>query len=159
MVFGPNWTNPGAKVTAKMRAVLAGLVALTRVKVFVECDPSHPIFDGFRVSKGFYTSYAEGLLEKVLAGIPGGEMTVEFDGGGLVERDGPLMRRLMRVARERGARIEFGPRKGWREMDGVREEDLFESDDGDDDDDDGSSSGEDRWEVDENGYIELDGRR
>ncbi|KAI5297856.1 hypothetical protein KEM56_004486, partial [Ascosphaera pollenicola] len=157
-VFGPGWTDPGVRVGARMRGVLRECTGLRRCEVFVEIDPSHPVFEGFRISKGFYTEYAEDLLGDVLACLPGlrDSGVVEFDAGGGVERDGKLMRRLMRVARELGMAIEFGPQKGWKMDDGLIElldresEDEDEGEDEDEDEDDGE------WEVDANGYGDLD---
>ncbi|KAI5283229.1 hypothetical protein KEM54_002302 [Ascosphaera aggregata] len=126
LVFGPDWTDPKGKVTAELALPL--LISLRRLKVYVECDPEHPIFAGFRRSKHFYTAYAERLLRAVLRELPQC-VIVEFDGGSLVEKNGPLMRVLYRVARGFGARIEYGPDRGWNyDANDSEEETLLQSD-------------------------------
>lgn len=74
------------------------MVSVRLLKVFVEVDPSHDIFRGFRVGKGFYTQFSTDLLEQIIERLPALER-VEFDGWPSVMREGPLMRKLVDVAR------------------------------------------------------------
>lgn len=74
------------------------------VKVFVECDPSHDIFNGFRIDRDFFTGFSAWLLEGVLRRLPS-VVQVEIDGWPSVKREGPLVRRLLEVARDAGVRV------------------------------------------------------
>ena len=77
------------------------MVAVRTLKVFVECDPSHDIFKGFRIGKNFFTEFAAELLEGIILRLPALD-SVEYDGWPSVMREGPLMKRLIGVARKRG---------------------------------------------------------
>ena len=80
------------------------------VKVLVECDPSHDIFRGFRIGKDCYTEFSVELLEGIVERLPALER-VEYDGWPSVMREGPLMRRLVEVARKGGKSVvEVGAR-------------------------------------------------
>ena len=81
--------------------------AVRKMKVFVECDPSHEIFKGFRVNKEFFTNFSGVLLEDILRRLPVLEQ-VEFDGYPTVRR-GILMSRLQLEAKRQGMRIVRGP--------------------------------------------------
>lgn len=83
---------------------LEEMEAVRRVKVFVECDPSHEIFNGFRIDRDFFTGFSGGLLEEVLRRLPG-VVQVELDGWPSVKREGPLVKRLLEVARNAGVRV------------------------------------------------------
>lgn len=84
------------------------MVAVRLLKVFVEVDPSHDIFRGFRVGKDFYTHFSTELLEQIIERLPALER-VEFDRWPSVMREGPLMRRLVGVARaSRRTVVELG---------------------------------------------------
>ena len=87
------------------------MVAVRSLKVFVEIDPSHDFFRGFRVGKDFYTRFSTELLEQIIKRLPALER-VEFDGWPSVMREGPLMRSLVDVARVSGKTvIELGAQK------------------------------------------------
>ena len=74
------------------------------VKVFVECDPSHEIFNGFRIDRDFFTRFSGDLLEDVLGRLPS-VAHVELDGWPSVKREGPLVKRLLEVARLAGVSV------------------------------------------------------
>ena len=87
------------------------MVAVRLLKVFVEVDPSHDIFRGFRVGKDFYTQFSTDLLEQIIERLPALER-VEFDGWPSVMREGPLMRKLVDVARQmRRTVVELGAQR------------------------------------------------
>ena len=83
---------------------LENMVAVRSLKVFVEVDPSHDLFRGFRVGKDFYTRFSTELLEQIIERLPALER-VELDGWPSVMREGPLMRRLVDVARASGKTV------------------------------------------------------
>lgn len=78
--------------------------AVRTVKVFVECDPSHEIFNGFRIDKDFFTDFSGGLLKDVLERLPS-VIQGDLDGWPSVKREGPLVKRLLAVARDAGVRV------------------------------------------------------
>ena len=84
------------------------------LEIFVQCDPSHPVFEGFRVSKQFYTDYAGTLVKEVLGVLPGLRW-VEFDANPSVERDGELMTRLISDVSQAGKKVLWGPARGWKD--------------------------------------------
>ncbi len=86
------------------RLGLEEMEAVRSVKVFVECDPSHDMFNGFRIDRDFFTDFSGGLLEGVLRRLPS-VVQVELDGWPSVKRDGPLVKRLLEVAENAGVRI------------------------------------------------------
>lgn len=86
------------------RLGLEEMVAVRTVKVFVECDPSHEIFNGFRIDRDFFTDFSGGLLKDVLQRFPS-VILVELDGWPAVKREGPLVKRLLEVARNAGVRV------------------------------------------------------
>lgn len=94
------------------RLGLEEMEAVRTVKVFVECDPSHDVFSGFRIDRDFFTGFAGRLLEGVLRRLPSVRQ-VELDGWPSVQREGPLVKRLLEVARNAGVRIlEVGAKEG-----------------------------------------------
>jgi hypothetical protein len=133
LILGSSWTAPPKswRVTDKL-----GLTQMQRVrtlKVFVQCDPSQPFFEGFRISKDYYTGFAGDLLHQILEQLPN-LLQVEFDAWPSVEKKGPLMSRLLSEVRTAGKKILWGPERGWSDLD----------DDDDDDDYDYASNDHDR---------------
>ena len=122
--LGPHWADPprcwtlgfgqvgGAK--KKDKSGLEDCVSLKEIKVFVEVDPSHPIFTGWRIDERFYTEFAGGLLKRICVLVPDLDV-VEFDGWESVQLNGPLMQELRMEAADAGVRVRFGPERGWRE--------------------------------------------
>lgn len=86
------------------RLGLEEMTAVRTVKVFVECDPSHEIFNGFRIDRDFFTDFSGDLLKDVLHRLPS-VILVELDGWPAVKREGPLVKRLLEAARNAGARV------------------------------------------------------
>ena len=78
--------------------------------VFVECDPSHQIFKGFRASKDFFTDFSGNLLGGLIERLPSLEH-VTFDRYPAVWKDGELMTRLRNVVEEKRKRIVWVPGK------------------------------------------------
>jgi len=95
--LGPFWSKPLKcwKVTPALG--LKDATAVRTLNVFVEVDPSHPIFRGFRKSKDFYSDFAGELLRKAIAGLPNLKGIV-IEGYPSVTRDSPLIRRLAEEA-------------------------------------------------------------
>lgn len=101
------------------------MVSVRTLKIFIECDPSHPVFRGFRVSRDYYTSFAGELLRKILNGLPS-LVQVEFDGYPSVLKGGDLMKRLLMEARAANKKILWGPERGWTDCDDEEDEFNYE---------------------------------
>ncbi|MCJ1272794.1 hypothetical protein MMC21_000583 [Puttea exsequens] len=122
--LGPGWSNPPKSWRVTDALGLEQMDAVRRLRVFVECDPSHEIFRGFRIGKDFFTEFSGGLLEGVLEKLPVVE-TVEFEAWPSVMWEGPLMKSLRRIARGKGKRVaETGMVNGEHEG-GVVQQSLY----------------------------------
>lgn len=109
LVLGPSWTAPPPswKVTKGMKRCLAAMHAAQTLRVFVEIDPSHPVFAKFRISHGFYTEFSGGLIRDILAAMPKVDV-VQIDGRPSVQMDGPLVSRLRQEIEAQGKVIKWG---------------------------------------------------
>ncbi|KAL4819197.1 hypothetical protein BDW67DRAFT_155450 [Aspergillus spinulosporus] len=116
LILGSSWTAPPRSWRVTRHLGLEEMTRLRLLKVFVECDPSHPVFDGFRISNNFYQDFAGGLLRQILERLPRLEH-VEFDGNPSVMKGGALMKRLLHEARTAGKKIVWGPQRGWTDYD------------------------------------------
>ncbi|KAI9369127.1 hypothetical protein BJX61DRAFT_175874 [Aspergillus egyptiacus] len=121
LILGSSWTEPPPSWRVTRHLGLEELTRLRTLKVFVEVDPSHPVFEGWRISKNFYSDFAGRLLREILERLPS-LLHVEFDGNPSVEKNGALMKRLVHEARTAGKKIVWGPQRGWTDYD---EEDLI----------------------------------
>lgn len=95
--LGPFWSQPPRCWKVDRALGLEDATAIRVLRVFVECDPSHSLYDGFRRSKDFYTMYAGGLLKEVVARLPS-LREVQFDGYPSVSLNAPLMQKLAHEA-------------------------------------------------------------
>ena len=109
LVLGPSWTAPpnNWKVNKSMARILAKMEAVQMLKIFVEIDPTHPVFAKFRVSHGFYTEFSGTLVKDILAAMPGLEIVL-IEGRPSVQKDGPLISRVKREVEAQGKLIEWG---------------------------------------------------
>ena len=102
--LGPGWNKPPKSWWADSRLGLEQMRNVRTLKVFVELDPSHEVFKGFRLGKNFFTDFAAHLLQGVLYRLPA-LLTVHFETWPSVSHEGPLMRKLTNVARSGGKRV------------------------------------------------------
>ena len=109
--LGPGWSKPPRTWTASERLRLRECTSVQNMIVFVECDPSHQIFRGFRVSKEFFTEFSADLLGALIDRLPALDR-ITFDRYPAVKREGELMTRLQHVVEEKGKRI-FWARGKW----------------------------------------------
>src|SRR2546423_5140938 len=109
LVLGPSWTAPPKtwKVNKSMARALASMGLVQTLNVFVEVDPSHPIFAKFRVSHGFYTEFCGQLLRDVLKTMPTLKC-VQISGRPSVQLDGPLVSRLRQEIEAQGKLLKWG---------------------------------------------------
>ncbi|GIJ99218.1 hypothetical protein Aspvir_001348 [Aspergillus viridinutans] len=121
LILGSSWTSPPRGWVVNNRLGLEKMVCVRTLKVFIECDPSHPVFEGFRISPGFYTDFAGKILKQVLERLPH-VVQVEFDGYPSVSKSGSLMKRLLHEARAAQKKILWGPERGWSDWDSEGEQ-------------------------------------
>ncbi|KAJ5095741.1 hypothetical protein NUU61_005097 [Penicillium alfredii] len=112
LILGSSWTAPPRSWTVNQGLGLHEMTFLRTLKVFVQCDPSHPVFEGFRVSKDYYTEFSGRLMRQILERLPN-LVQVEFDGYPSVQKSGPLMSRLLQETRDHHKKILWGPERGW----------------------------------------------
>jgi hypothetical protein len=110
--LGPGWNKPPRGWVVNTALGLRDCVNLKTLTVFVECDPSNDIFNGFRRADGFYEGFCRDLLDHVLAEMPWLGM-VYFDAWTSVKKSGDMMRGLLDVARFQNRRVGWGPERGW----------------------------------------------
>lgn len=116
LILGSSWTAPPRSWTVTSQLGLEEMSRLRLLKVFLECDPSHPVFNGFRISNDFYSDFAGGLLQQILEKLPKLEY-IEFDGNPSVLKSGSLMTRLLHEANKAGKKVVWGPQRGWTDYD------------------------------------------
>jgi len=87
---------------------LRDCTSLRALKIFIECDPSHPVFQGFSISPTFYTDFCGNLLEGILEQVPSIQH-VEIDAWESVTRDSPLLKELLGQAEDAEKKITWGP--------------------------------------------------
>jgi hypothetical protein len=90
-----------------MARVLGSMASVQTLMVFVEVDPSHPVFAKFRISHEFYTEFCGGLLKDVLKAMPRLKV-VQIAGRPSVQMDGPLVLRLRCEVEARGRILKWG---------------------------------------------------
>ncbi|OKL63604.1 hypothetical protein UA08_00051 [Talaromyces atroroseus] len=114
LILGSSWTAPPKSWKVTNRLGLAEMTGLQTLKIFIQCDPSHPVFEGFRISSDFYTGFAGEMVQKILEQLP--NLTqVEFDAWPSVQKNGALMRRLLSEVRTANKKILWGPERGWND--------------------------------------------
>lgn len=112
--LGPGWSNPPRGWVVNDALGLADCTSVRILKVFVEMDPSDPMFNGYRKHDGFYEEFCAELLEGILNNVPSIKV-VEFDGYNSVKRVGPMMSGLGQVVARLNKDVSWGPERGWAE--------------------------------------------
>lgn len=110
--LGPGWNKPPRSWVVNPSLGLADCVNVRYLTVFVECDPSDGVFNGFRRADGFYEGFSRNLLSDVLGQMPFLDR-VYFDGWSSVKKSGAMMRGLFEVTKKHGRKICWGPERGW----------------------------------------------
>ncbi|KAI0006595.1 hypothetical protein F4779DRAFT_595847 [Xylariaceae sp. FL0662B] len=122
--LGPGWSKPPRGWVVNPALGLHDCVNINKVTVFVECDPGHDVFKGFRQADQFYEKFSKALLIAVLDEMPWVER-VEFDAWSSVKKSGALMRGLIEAVTSRGIRIMWGSERGWTDADEVEPEPVL----------------------------------
>jgi hypothetical protein len=112
LVLGSSWTAPPKSWTVNNGLGLQEMHTVRTLKIFIQCDPSHPAFEGFRVSRDYYTWFSGQLLNQILLKLPS-LVQVEFDANPSVEQRGSLMSRLVLEVCQAKKKILWGPERGW----------------------------------------------
>lgn len=94
------------------RLGLTDAISVRVLKVFVECDPSHDCFRGFRMDEPSFTDFAKSLLIQIISSIPSLEV-IQFDGYPSVSKFDPLMSELLHVTKANEKRIAWGSERAW----------------------------------------------
>lgn len=110
--LGPGWSKPPKCQSLTRSLWLKDCVSVRLLKVFVELDPSHDIFKGYRKSDTFYTVFASEMLKGILHLAPS-VVFVQFDAWPSVRKQDALMTTLLDVAESAGKLITWGPLRGW----------------------------------------------
>ncbi|KAI4249934.1 MAG: hypothetical protein LQ352_005483 [Teloschistes flavicans] len=110
--LGPGWSDPPKPWYVSDRLGLEDCIAVRTLRVFVEVDPSSPIFKGFRLNEDFFTIFSGSLLQQVMQRLPVLD-TVEFDAYPSVDRHGALMTRLLEETRKARKLVAWGPEREW----------------------------------------------
>ena len=112
--LGPGWNKPPKSWTVNQRLGLEDAVSVRTLKIFVECDPSHDSFRGFRMLEPSFTDFAGSLLQDLITAMPSVEV-IHLDGYSFIQKNGPLIRKLLQVAKAEEKRIVWGSGANWRE--------------------------------------------
>ncbi|KID96576.1 hypothetical protein MAJ_07512, partial [Metarhizium majus ARSEF 297] len=123
--LGPGWNAPPRGWVVNDALGLKDCSNLRKLTVYVECDPSDGIYEGFRRSDGFYEGFCRNLLGDVLGEIPR-HVAIEFEGYPGVKKSGAMMRGLLEVAAQSKRKILWGPERGW--TDGPEKEEKRNAD-------------------------------
>ncbi|KAK0658079.1 hypothetical protein B0T16DRAFT_386504 [Cercophora newfieldiana] len=115
--LGPGWSKPPRGWVVNPALGLADCVNVRKLTVFVECDPSDGIFNGFRRADGFYEAFSCNLLCDVLREMPFIDR-IHFDAWTSVRKTGAMMRSLLYETVQQGKQICWGPERGWTDCDG-----------------------------------------
>lgn len=110
--LGPGWSNPPWGWVINDALGLADCTSVRTLKVFVECDPSDAIFNGYRKHEGFYEKFSADLLDGILEAVPSIKV-VEFDAYNSVKQTGDMMSGLGSVVRRYDKVVSWGPERGW----------------------------------------------
>ena len=107
--LGPGWGGPPSSWRIQKKLGLEEMCNVRTLKIFVEVDPSHDAFEGFRASKDFYTVFCSNLLGDVIKRLSR-LVRVEIDAWPSVRVDGDLISTLLRQAKI--ARLEIALAEG-----------------------------------------------
>jgi hypothetical protein len=114
--LGPGWSKPPRGWVVNPALGLGDCVNVRCLHVFVECDPSDSVFNGFRRSDGFYEGFCKDLLVGVFKDMPFLRQ-VSFDAYSSVKKSGAMMQTLLQITRDEGKVISWGPERGWTDQD------------------------------------------
>ncbi|RMD43832.1 hypothetical protein DV735_g1350, partial [Chaetothyriales sp. CBS 134920] len=111
LIVGSSWTDPPSawRVGKAMTRCLSRMKLVHTLKIFIEVDPSVPMFAGFRRSETFYTEWCAGLVRDVLKVLTSNCQVVEVDGNSGLDPHGQLSTRIVSEVDVSGRRVRWGP--------------------------------------------------
>ncbi|KAG0645910.1 hypothetical protein D0Z07_7865 [Hyphodiscus hymeniophilus] len=112
--LGPGWNNPPEGWVVNQALGLVDCVNVRALKVFVECDTSDDMYEGYRKFDGFYELFCAELLESVLKAVPTIQV-VELDAWSAVKRNGKMISGLGEVISKFEKVVAWGPERGWNQ--------------------------------------------
>ncbi|KAL9616317.1 MAG: hypothetical protein Q9204_008588, partial [Flavoplaca sp. TL-2023a] len=92
--LGPAWSDAPKYWVITNHLGLQHCQNVRTLKIFIEVDPSGSTFKGYILNAKAYTDFCGDLLQQIMERLPLLE-TIEYDAYSNVERDGPLMTRLL----------------------------------------------------------------
>ena len=110
---GPGWHKPPKCHNVLPALGLADCTNLRTIKIWVDCDPTDSVFNGFRgpnATEDTYVWFCCDLLQGIFEQVPSME-TVEIDHDMRVKLDSPLTEALKSKAKEWNKRFTWGPQR------------------------------------------------
>lgn len=102
--LGPGWGGMPKSWKINNALGLDDMVNVKSLLVFVEVDPSDPVFNGFRISPSYFPDFCLDLFKKTLSRIPA-LCRIVFESYPSVKWDGDLMTSLVGEAESTGLDI------------------------------------------------------
>lgn len=112
LLLGSGWRSPANSWSRIEQLALKDVKSLKLIKIMVDGDSSDFITQNFEREDGFYTPFCDVLLQVILFQAPS-IREVEFDACPTVPRHCPLMSVLVTLAKNKGKKVTWGPRRGW----------------------------------------------
>lgn len=111
--LGVGWNGPPKSWAVTPKLGLADLKSVRLLQIYVDFDPAaSDIWEGFRVSKSFYSDFCCELLRTIFKDIDS-LVDVEFGADTTVKHDGPLMEALLQETRRHQKRVIWSSQRGW----------------------------------------------
>ncbi|KAL8754925.1 MAG: hypothetical protein Q9199_004008 [Rusavskia elegans] len=110
--LGVAWSKPPKPWVVNDGLGLEDCQNVRTLKIFVEVDPSSPVFKGYRLEHDFYTDFCGVILRQIMERLRVLE-TVEYDAYPSVDRNGALMTRLIDETNKGKKRIIWGRERNW----------------------------------------------
>lgn len=104
--LGPGWSKPPKSWNTGPQLGLADCTSVRQLKIFIEVDPSHDIFKGYRIDDRFYTLFCGNLCEGIFEQMPSIE-TVDFEAYSFVKKDSTLVQDLVDSAEAEHKRVTY----------------------------------------------------
>ncbi|USW48996.1 hypothetical protein Slin15195_G023150 [Septoria linicola] len=111
LLLGPGWHKPPRCHNVLPALGLADCTTLRTLKIWVDCDPTDSVFNGFRgpnATEDTYVWFCVDMLHSILEQVPSME-TIEIDHDNRVKKDSPLTAALKMKAEEFHKRFGWGP--------------------------------------------------
>jgi len=111
LLLGPGWHKPPRCHNVLPALGLRDCTSLRTIKMWVDCDPTDNVFNGFRgpnATEDTYVWFCCDMLHGILEQVPSMEL-VEIDHDNRVKKESPLTAALQRKTEEFQKRFRWGP--------------------------------------------------